>query len=248
MYTKKFDVLNIARSLRTKSTSLTATEDTVTLFVNDAKLASIMATPDMLRELAIGYLVCEGVVGDPGDIIDVHLGENLNVYAAIKANDRLDIWHELRSSGCIGVGWERDDDVHVASDAKFTVNSIMDSLINLNSDIYDKTRGVHSASLIGQDGNLVAKAIDVGRHNAVDKVVGGAILNGIDPHNVFLLSTGRQFAGMMLKAARIGIPMVVSKTAPTSSGIEAAQRVGITLVCFAHEDGLSVYSHPERVV
>ncbi|ATZ61343.2 MAG: formate dehydrogenase accessory sulfurtransferase FdhD [Methanosarcinales archaeon Met12] len=248
MYLKKFDVVNITRNSKVKSTSLTATEDAITLFVNDAKLASIMATPDMLRELAVGYLVCEGVVGDPSDILDVRLGENLNVYASIKANDRLELWHELHSSGCIGVGWESYDDVHVISDAKFTVNSIVDSLVNLNSDIYDKTRGVHSASLIGQDGNLVAKAIDVGRHNAVDKVIGGAILNGIDLHNVFLLSTGRQSAGMVLKAARIGIPMIVSKTAPIASGIEAAQRVGITLVCFAHEGGLSVYSHPERVV
>jgi len=94
----------------------------------------------------------------------------------------------------------------------------------------------------------VAKAIDVGRHNAFDKVVGYSFLNGIDLSEHFILSTGRQSAGMVLKAARAGIPLVASKTAPLNSGIDAAQRTGVCLVCFVSDDRMSVFTHPERLL
>lgn len=247
MHFKKFEVLDITENSKVKGASLIAVEDTITLFVNDTRIASIMATPNMLRELAVGYLICEGVVGDPSDIVDMRLGENLEVRITLKASDQVEIWHELRSSGCIGVGWEKNEDILVNSDAKFTADCIGSSLRHLDSEAHDKTRGTHSASLIDQDGNLIAKAVDIGRHNAVDKVVGSAVLNGVDLSGVFLISTGRQSAGMVLKAARAGIPLVVSKKAPLSSGIETAKKAGVTLVCFASKDKLSVYSHPERI-
>jgi len=229
MHFKKFEVLDITDNSKVKGTSLIAVEDTITLFANDIRVASIMATPDMLRELAVGYLICGGAVDDPKDIVDVRLGKNLEVRVTLKTS-------------C-----EKNEDTHVTSDARFTADSIRGSLTHLDSEAHEKTRGTHSASLIDQDGSLVVKAIDIGRHNAVDKVVGSAVLDGIDLSRVFLISTGRQSAGMVLKAARAGIPLVVSRKAPLSSGIETAKKAGVTLVCFASEDKLSVYSHPERI-
>jgi FdhD protein len=94
----------------------------------------------------------------------------------------------------------------------------------------------------------VVKAIDVGRHNAFDKVVGKAYLDSIDVSRHFLLSTGRQSAGMVMKAARAGVPLVATKTAPLSTGVEAAEKAGVCLVCFVSHDKLSVFTHPERLV
>ena len=97
------------------------------------------------------------------------------------------------------------------------------------------------------DGRMRYQAIDVGRHNAFDKVVGRACFDGIDLSSHFLLSSGRQSAGMVMKAARAGIPLVATKTAPLNTGIEAAEKTGICLVCFVSKEKLSVFTHPERV-
>jgi FdhD protein len=93
---------------------------------------------------------------------------------------------------------------------------------------------------------LLAQAVDVGRHSAVDKVIG--VNAGNDFAYTFLLSSGRQPAGMVLKAARAGIPLVLSKAAPISTGVEAAVQAGVTLICFATERQFAAYSHPERLV
>jgi len=232
MYLKEFNAISIKNNSKVKETSLIAAEDTISLFVNDVKVVSLMATPDMLHELAVGYLICEGMIYNPRDIVDVRLDKDLEVYVKIRGN----------------LPVKRESNVLVKSDVKFTVDCIRNSLQHLGSEVYEKSRGTHSASLIDQDGNLVKKAIDVGRHNTIDKVVGSAIIDGIDLHNFFLLSTARQSAGMVLKAARAGIPVVVSKAAPISSGIEFANKAGVTLVCFASDDNLSIYSHPDRIL
>ncbi len=78
--------------------------------------------------------------------------------------------------------------------------------------------------------------------------MGRAYFDGIDVSRHFLLSTGRQSAGMVLKAARAGIPLVATKTAPLNTGVEAAERTGICLICFVSHDKLSVFTHPERLL
>jgi FdhD protein len=231
MYLKEFNTISIKNNSKVKETSLIAAEDAIALFVNDAKIASLTATPNMLRELAVGHLICEGMIDDPHDIMGVQ-NKGLDIYVQTREDPRL----------------ERESIAVVSSGAKFTVDCIKNSLHHLGSEVYEKTRGTHSASLVDQDGNLVKKAIDVGRHNTVDKVVGSAILDGISLHNLFLLSTARQSAGIVMKVARAGIPVIVSKAAPISSGIESAKKMGVTLVCFAKKDNLSIYSHPDRIL
>jgi len=106
---------------------------------------------------------------------------------------------------------------------------------------------VHSAALF-QNESLVAFAEDIGRHNAVDKVIGIAALQKVDFSRCVLLSSGRQPANMVLKAARVGVPIVASIAGPVYSGIEAALKTGVTLVCFVRGERLNVYSFPERVL
>lgn len=113
--------------------------------------------------------------------------------------------------------------------------------------LYQLTRGVHVATLFENE-RLVAFAEDVGRHNAVDKVVGIGIQSKINFSNSVLVSSGRQPADMVLKAARMGIPIVVSRTAPIRSGIIAAEKNGVTLVCFVREQGMNVYTYSSRIL
>ncbi len=245
MYVKKYPAIELSDTSHEKN-YVVAVEDTIELFVNKLHTAAILATPEMLKELAIGYLICEGIVKTPEEIKEVRI-EGKAIHVNIEPNEHLELWRELRSSGCVGVRWDENESITVSSDAIFSKDAIRKSLVFLESEVYRKTRGTHAACLVNTDGECVIKAIDVGRHNAFDKVVGRAILEGIDVGRHFLLSTGRQSAGMVLKAARAGIPLVATKTAPLNTGIEAAQRAGVCLVCFVSHDKVSVFTHPERL-
>lgn len=247
MYTKNYPAYEVKGSKIHEKSYTVAVENTIELFINEIPAASILATPEMLRELGIGYLICEGLVKDISGIRDLKIDDN-RIYAEIEMSEHLELWHELRSSGCVGVRWEENEDILIDSDTKFSMGTITKGLRFLESDIYRKTHGTHAACLLNVKGECTAKAIDVGRHNAFDKVVGYAYLNKIDVREHFILSTGRQSAGMILKAARAGLPLVATKTAPLNSGIDAARRTGVCLVCFISNDRISIFSHKERIL
>lgn len=247
MYTKNYSALELKGNISHEKHYKVALETTIELFINKFPIASILATPEMLKELAIGYLICEGLVKKPESIKDFKIEGN-RIYAWIEQTEHLEIWRELRSSGCVGVRWEENEVISINSEIKFNASSILKSLEFLESDIYRETHGTHAACLLNAGGECVAKAIDIGRHNAFDKVVGYAHLNRIDVRQHFILSTGRQSAGMVLKAARAGIPLVATKTAPLNSGIDAALRTGLCLVCFVSHDRMSIFSHHKRVL
>lgn len=91
------------------------------------------------------------------------------------------------------------------------------------------------------------KSSDVGRHNTVDKVVGHAVLAGVDLTGCMLGCTGRQPRDMVIKSARAGIPVIISRAASTDKGIAAAEDAGITLICFSRDERFTVYTHPGRI-
>ncbi len=246
MYAKNYSASELIDNVSYDITYSVAVEDTIELFVNKLHVAAILATPEMLKELALGYLICEGIVQNPKEIKGLRI-DGKKIHIEIETSEHFELWRELRSSGCVGVRWDENEAIEVNSDTTFSSDAIRRSLEFLESEIYRTTRGTHAACLINTKGDCVIKAIDVGRHNAFDKVVGCAYLEGIEMGRHFLASTGRQSAGMVLKAARAGIPLVATKTAPLNTGIEAAQRTGVSLVCFVSQHRISVFTHPERI-
>lgn len=247
MYKQEYETVEIINSNARSSSFTAAVEETVELFVNNARIASILTSPGKLEQLAVGYLVCEGFVSAPSDIQDVRIDSENRIYAEITQNDHFDIRLEIRSSGCVGVDREDNEDVKVESDSHFPPDVIQGSLHYLESEIYQQTRGTHAACIIDRQGGCIACAIDVGRHNAVDKAIGQAIMDGFNPGEHFILSTGRQPAGMVMKAARAGVPLVVTKAAPLNSGIEAARRTGICLLGLATPGSMMVFSNQWRI-
>jgi FdhD protein len=244
---REYSCMKVTRTGAEPASDPVMVEQTIELIINGTKLSSIVTTPDNHIELAIGYMITEGAVQSRGDIED-YREENGRVYLKIRSFEHFDLWYELRSSGCIGVNWERrDDEVRIPVDRKFKIDVILDSLKYLFSETQDKTRGAHSACLVAADGTLKYKALDIGRHNAIDKVVGAATLAGDDLSQLFLLSSGRQPAGMVMKAVRAKIPVIVTKAAPISSGIDSARRANATLCCFADKEKVKVFSAPERI-
>ncbi|MGA9141766.1 MAG: formate dehydrogenase accessory sulfurtransferase FdhD [Methanocella sp.] len=245
---KEYPCLLVTRTGEEPMTDPVMVEQTIELIINGTKLSSIVTTPEQHIDLAVGYMITEGAVQGREDIED-YREENGRVYLKIRSFEHFDLWYELRSSGCIGVNWERrDDSVSLPVDRKFKIDVLLDSLKYLYSETQERTHGAHSACLIDAVGNLKYKALDIGRHNAIDKVVGAATLAGDDLSQLFLLSSGRQPAGMVMKAVRAKIPLIISKAAPISSGIDSARRANATLCCFASKEKVNVFSAPERVL
>ncbi len=245
---REYAATKITRNGREPATDPVMVEETIELLVNGTKLSAIVTTPDLHKELAVGYMVTEGAIKERADIENVEEKDGW-VLLTIRSFEHFDVWYELRSSGCIGVNWDkRDDDIVLPVKQTFRIDMLLDSMKHLYDATQDKTGGAHSASLVDANSNLRYKALDIGRHNAIDKVVGMAFLNGDDLTKMFLVSSGRQPAGMVMKAVRAGIPLIISKSAPISSGIDSARRANVTLCCYATREKVKVFSAPERIV
>jgi len=212
-------------------------EDSFRLQLNGSPLTQIIASPNQLRELGAGFVICEGLAERIQDV--QVLGNEIQVSAMIHAPTD----YELRSSDCIGVG-AMPKSVH--SSLRINRLDVLRVIQHTESEIWKRTGGVHCSALL-QQGEVLVQSSDIGRHSTVDKVVGFAVLNQVDLSQCILGCTGRQPAGMIFKVANAGIPIVISKAAPTDAGILLAERSGVTLVCFARGDRFTVYAHPERI-
>ena len=212
-------------------------EERFQLYLNDRLLTELVASPDQLEELGAGFVTTEGVA-DHVDLVQVS-GNRVSVHAETSGASS---W-VLRSGGAVGSGG-KPKTVH--SSLVLAQHDVFDVIRQTQSEIWKKTGAVHCSVLL-MDGKMVVRSSDVGRHNTIDKVVGFAILHGIDLARCVVGCTGRQPAGMVNKVANAGIPVIVSKAAPTNRGILVAQEAGVTLVCFARESRFTVYSHPYRI-
>ncbi len=152
------------------------------------------------------------------------------------------------TSGCGGGASFTTDAQKVGSDLVITAAEVFSLMKQLQSrmDLYRVSGGVH-ASALGDTKSLRVVAEDIGRHNTIDKIQGECLVRGLSTKDGVLLSTGRISSEMLIKAARMQTPVVVSRHSPTGAAVSLAQDLGIALVGYARGNRLSVYSHPERL-
>ena len=212
-------------------------EERYALYLNDLLFSEHIASGDQLRELGAGFVITEGLAARV-DSVEVN-GNAIRVYAPIEGI----IERELRSSGCIGAVRPPG---RVDSPLSICCKDVTRYTETIESPEWRKTGALHSAVLV-HDGNVVARASDIGRHNTVDKVVGYAVLNGIPTGDCVIGCTGRQPAGMVAKYGHAGVPIAISRAASTREGIRTAEESGVTLICFSRGDRFTVYTHPERI-
>jgi FdhD protein len=215
-------------------------EDRFRIFFNDYPVTDMVASHDQLRELGAGFVITEGITHHVDKVsLD---GDNILVYSDTGC-DAPRSKKIIGSSG--GVSILRNP-LPVSSDIRITPEDVFSITREIETEVWRKTGAVH-CSVLFSGGTCVVKSSDVGRHNTVDKVVGHAVLNGIDLSRCVIGSTGRQPAGMIRKDAHAGIPVVISRAASTDKGIAAADAAGITLICFSRGDRFTIYTHPERI-
>ncbi|HSB40572.1 MAG TPA: formate dehydrogenase accessory sulfurtransferase FdhD [Methylomirabilota bacterium] len=221
-------------------------EQPLTVYVNGERFLTLLCSPFQLEALVVGYLWMEKVVEDPGEITELDISE-VDGRADVTLSHPVTLPTErILTSGCGGGMTFRIDPrlfPRLHSTLRVTQHELAARLKDLiaRAAHYQASRGIHGAALADRD-RLLLMAEDVGRHNAVDKLKGEALLQGIPTVDRILLSTGRVSSEMLLKAARMAVPVVASRTSPTEMAVGLAEQLGITVVGYLRPDSCNLYA------
>lgn len=250
-----------------------AVEEPFEIRINDQSLAVIMRTPGNDVELAMGFLFTEGVIADGDEVREIEsavdadglpLANVVNVRLRSRGQEAALVSqpvalqrHFAVSASCGLCGKNSIADLLVTAPPleRDEVRISAEYLYNLPEQlrraqaVFTSTGGLHAAGLFRNDGELLLLREDVGRHNAVDKVIGHGLLQGSIPYkDHILMVSGRTSFEIIQKALLARIPCIAAISAPSSLAVELADQCGMTLVGFLRERAMNVYTHPERVV
>ncbi len=234
-----------------------ASELPVRLILNNQQLVTLLCTPSELEELAVGFLLSEGLLRERSAIKKLEFIES-DAAIRIELTGLPAEWETLFekrtiSSGC-GKGitftsYKLETDSRIGVTGQIVnlrgIRDLLSEFRNI-SKLYLATGGVHSAAL--SDGkSLLFFSEDIGRHNAVDKLIGKAFLQSVPVENKVLLTSGRVTSEIVTKAGRNRFPVLISRAAPSCMAISYAEDMGITLVGFARGDRMNIYTWPNRI-
>ena len=257
---------------QTREDSLTV-EEPLEIRIAHRSLAVIMRTPGHDAELAMGFLLTEGVIAQATDILSIEdeidaeglpLANVLNVMLrntaqqeAMQPQTVAFERHFAVSASCGLCGKNSIADLLIStpplesSDMRFAAATLYELPAQLRSQqtIFTHTGGLHAAGLFTANGNLLLLREDVGRHNAVDKIIGHGLLHGGFPYKQHILMvSGRTSFEIIQKALLARIPCIGAISAPSSLAVELADRCGITLIGFLRDHSMNVYTHAGRIV
>jgi FdhD protein len=221
-------------------------EQPLAIHVNGARFVTVLCSPFKLEALVLGYLWMERIIAGVEDVAALEVSE-VDGQAEVTLIHPVELPTErILTSGCGGGITFRIDPrlfTPIRSELRVRPAQLGALLKALYAQAvhYRASRGIHGAALADGE-RLLVVAEDVGRHNAVDKVKGEALLRGISTTDRILLSTGRISSEMLLKAARMGTPVVASRTSPTEMAVALAEQLGVTVVGYVRPESLNVYA------
>jgi FdhD protein len=227
-------------------------EQPLVVWVNGERFLTLLCTPVKLDALVLGYLWMETVIASLDEVSRLEVSE-VDGRAEVTLAHPVHLPTErILTSGCGGgITFRIDHRLFptLHSSLRVRPETLMDRMKDLfaAAEHYQRSRGIHGAAL-SDGGRLLVVAEDVGRHNAVDKVKGEALQRGIPTEDLILLSTGRISSEMLLKAARMGVPLVASRTSPTEMAVALAEQLGITVCGYVRAGELDLYAGDAVVV
>lgn len=244
---KKINAIRVGKEIN-EIDEIISNDEEIKIIVNKTVVGNFSMSPTFLKEFAIGYLLGEGLISSTDDITNIEI-ENKVVDIKIDLAD-FDLRRELvMSSDCFG-GMRSKIELtgKVEFDYEVKKEEILEASTKLreSSKIWSETGGTHIAALVSED-NFIAIE-DVSRHVAIDKVVGAGALQEVDFSRSFIMSSGRMPGDMIIKVARLGIPIIASKSAPTSSGYMVGEESHVTIVGFVRGGRFNIYTHPNRII
>lgn len=227
-------------------------ETPLTIFVNRQELVTLLCTPNKLTQLVVGFLHLEGLISAPDDIAYLRVcSEEPTADVRLTSESFQLPTRRVLTSGCgggVGLMIGLKDLAKVDSAARLTPEQVirLAELMRDSARLYPVSGGVHT-SILTDGQRVLAVAEDVGRHNTVDKIDGECLLKGMSTEGCFIWTTGRISSEMLIKSARMRVPVVLSRTSPTHRAVVLAQELGITIVGYVRGGSFSVYTHRHRI-
>lgn len=255
---EKLTIERLDSAGRSQIQDIVTRESPLTLLLNGRELVTMLCSPDHLDYLAIGFLAAEGILKGKTGIKNILVDERTGV-VRVETTEAVEDAGEMVFKRLITSGCGRGASFYSAASVRGTIKVEYDIKIaaaeitglvrafQRRSEVYRATGGVHSAALC-QGTDILVFADDIGRHNAVDKVFGECIINGVETEGRLLVTSGRITSEIVLKVARRGIPVLVSRSAPTSLGVKLALDTGVTLVGFVRGERMNIYANGWRVL
>lgn len=233
----------------------------VALVFNGRTQAVMMATPADLADFAIGFALTEGIIGDLAQIEDFEIvnhaqGLEARVWLSADRADAL-VARRRAMAGPVGCGLCGIDSLEqalrpvprVAAELRLDPAEVARATdaLRTHQHLHDLTHATHAAGFLCPGGDVILAREDVGRHNALDKLIGALLQQGMAPDRGAAVMTSRLSVELVQKCAMAGIPVLIAVSAPTGAAVQLAQQAGITLAGFARAGGFDLYSHPHRI-
>ena len=251
------EVVKLKNGTVTKTSDNVATEIPFTITINEKEIATLLCSPVNLKELAYGFIFTSGFIKSIGEIKSFSLDKTKWV-ASLEMDTMPQpslMEKRLYTSGCgKGILYSNISEIAYRQPLENTMTITSSQIISITkwfqhcSELFKTTGGVHTASLSIKGGIPKIFCDDIGRHNAVDKVIGKALMDGVDFSETILVSSGRTSSEILHKTRACGIPVNISRSAPTHQTVLRAKDMGITVIGFARSINFTIYSHEERVI
>ncbi len=243
-------------------------EAPVDLLLNNEPLVNIVCLPKDLKELGVGFLYSIGIINTFNEIEDIVVNEVENeINITLNKDTKFDlevlklnpVSRVIDTSCGISSPWrsiiKSSLDKRILTDKvkdtfKISTEVISKAVLEMqkNTPLFKETGGCHGAALFDQSGGLIAIKEDIGRHNAIDKLIGYSLINNINMKTTFMTTTGRLTGDSVLKAIRAQIPILASLSAAIESGVRLAFGYGLTLIGFVRGKKMNIYTHPYRIL
>jgi len=251
--TEKIIATSITRWGRQKGECIIVKELPLTILLNGEELVTTLCSPAALDCLAVGTLAAEGIIDSREEIKELAVDAAAGLVRVKTEKEKKtgcgQSFKPLVASGGGKGGGSTPPNIEKIETRLIVAAAEIAALVEAflkRSDAYRQTGGVHSAALCDNK-KIIIFHDDIGRHNAIDKVFGECMLKGIDIAGRFIITSGRISSEILLKVARRGVPILISKSPPTNLGVALAEKLGVTIVRFMRGSGINVYSHDWRI-
>lgn len=254
---EKFEIIKIKGSNNEIINDAVTEEILLNISVNNIDIANLLCSKKNLYELAIGYLFSSDIINNINDVKTYNIFSLIpdNLVSHIETKEEIQFAKlgnkKVKAVGCgDATSYVKKDykNKNIESNIKVKTSEIVDLMRDFQSksEIFIKTGGVHSAAIVGNDEIIVFRE-DIGRHNAIDKVIGNLLINKLSFNNKIILTSGRISSEILHKVIMCEIPILISRSAPTNKAILMCRKLNITLVGFVRGDKMNIYSGGQRI-
>nr|WP_300006188.1 formate dehydrogenase accessory sulfurtransferase FdhD [Tissierella sp.] len=252
-YKKKYEIMRINKEFKDLEEDIIVVESPFTIFIDEKEIITLLCTPKSLEELTIGFIVSEGFIDGVEDIEKISIDEK-SLIAHVSLKNKSGFAQKFQGKRTITSGCGKGSVFYNVLDSfkskkiknplEINIEAIKETMRDFNkrSQLFMETGGVHSCGLYDGETIIIFEE-DIGRHNALDKIIGRALKDDIDLKDKIIFTSGRISSEILIKTAKREISTIVSRSAPTSLAIDIARELHISLIGFVRGEKLNIYSN-----